>query len=89
MGAGCHCSLPDGGPGVPGARPWTLPSLIRGVRSLQPPPHAPSPNWHNWHRGPSLPHPQFLFFVPFPRGEGEVWSGGGVVGFVAFFFNFC
>lgn len=74
MGAGCHCSLPEGGPGVPGAHPRTLPSLIRGVRSLQPPPHAPSPNWH---RGPSLPHPQFLFFVPFPRGEGGVWSGGG------------
>lgn len=37
VGAGCPCSLPEGGQGVPGTHPRTLPSLIRGVCSLQPP----------------------------------------------------
>lgn len=64
------------------AHPRTLPSLICGVRSLQPPrggpgrgqpsPHIPSSSWH---RGPSLRHPQFLLFVPFLRGVrlGVCW----------------
>lgn len=73
VGAGCHWSLPEGSHGVPGAHPHTLPSLICG---RQPPaslggprvgqhPHTPSPSWH---KGPSVPHPQFLLFVLFPQG---------------------
>lgn len=78
VGAGCHCSLPEGGHGVPG----TIPSLIYGVRSLQPPwrgpgwgqhPYTPSPSWC---RGPSVPLPQFLLFVLFPQG---LWLGGLLV----------
>lgn len=36
-------------------------------------PHTPSPSWH---KGPSIPHLQFLLFVLFPQG---LWSGGLLV----------
>lgn len=72
VGARCPSSdAPRADPRCP--RP---PAPLGGPREeagwWQPSPHSPSPSWH---RGPSLPHPQFSLFVPFPRGRGGVVGG--------------
>lgn len=67
---------------MPGTHPWTLPSLIRGVCSLQPPWGAqgrvgaapPHPSL-TWHKGPASPTCSFCSLFSLPRGcdRGGCW----------------